>query len=86
MENIPPEHRIFAYPKLNIREQMAAYQEVIDLSLIHIFQDRPCSFSVAYTRFHFLPGHGGVIQLRPLEIQLRRLLPGLQIFLSLIHI
>ena len=24
MENIPPEHRIFAYPKLNIREQMTA--------------------------------------------------------------
>ena len=32
MENIPPEHRIFAYPKLNIREQMAAYKEVIDRS------------------------------------------------------
>ena len=25
---IPAEHRIFAYPKLNIREQLAAYQEV----------------------------------------------------------
>ena len=32
MEDIPPEHRIFAYPKLNIREQMAAYKEVIDRS------------------------------------------------------
>ena len=31
-EDIPAEHRIFAYPKLNIREQMAAYQEVIDRS------------------------------------------------------
>ena len=34
MEDIPPEHRIFAYPKLNIREQMAAYQEVIDRSAL----------------------------------------------------
>ena len=30
IEDIPAEHRIFAYPKLNIREQMAAYKEVID--------------------------------------------------------
>lgn len=29
-ENIPDEHRIFAYPKLNIREQLIAYQEVAD--------------------------------------------------------
>lgn len=29
-EDIPPEHRVFAYPKLNIREQMAAYKEVSD--------------------------------------------------------
>ena len=35
MENIPPEHRIFAYPKLNIREQMAAYQAVIDRSALN---------------------------------------------------
>ena len=35
MENIPPEHRIFAYPKLNIREQMAAYQDVIDRSALN---------------------------------------------------
>ena len=27
IEDIPAEHRIFAYPKLNIREQMAAYRE-----------------------------------------------------------
>lgn len=33
--HIPPEHRIFAYPKLNIREQMAAYQEVIDRSALN---------------------------------------------------
>ena len=35
MEDIPPEHRIFAYPKLNIREQMAAYKEVIDRSALN---------------------------------------------------
>ena len=29
-EDIPAEHRIFSFPKLNIREQMAAYQEVSD--------------------------------------------------------
>ena len=34
-EDIPDEHRIFAYPKLNIREQMAAYQEVIDRSALN---------------------------------------------------
>lgn len=33
-DDIPPEHRVFAYPKLNIREQMAAYQEVIDRSAL----------------------------------------------------
>ena len=27
--------QIFAYPKLNIREQMAAYQEVIDRSALN---------------------------------------------------
>ena len=32
IEDIPAEHRIFAYPKLNIWEQMAAYKEVIDRS------------------------------------------------------
>ena len=34
-DDIPPEHRIFAYPKLNIREQMAAYQEIIDRSALN---------------------------------------------------
>ena len=33
-DDIPPEHRVFSYPKLNIREQMAAYQEVIDRSAL----------------------------------------------------
>ena len=27
-EYIPPEHRVFEYPKLNIRERLAAYTEV----------------------------------------------------------
>lgn len=31
-EDIPDEHRIFAYPELNIRERMAAYKDVIDRS------------------------------------------------------
>lgn len=31
-EDIPDECRVFAYPKLNIREQMAAYKDVIDRS------------------------------------------------------
>ena len=28
-EDIPAEHKVFAYPRLSIREQMAAYKEVI---------------------------------------------------------
>lgn len=34
-KDIPAEHRIFAFPKLNIREQMAAYQEVSDRAAQH---------------------------------------------------
>ena len=30
IQDIPAEHRVFAYPQLSIREQMAAYQEIID--------------------------------------------------------
>lgn len=33
-EDIPDEQRIFAYPKLGIRETMAAYKEVIDRSAL----------------------------------------------------
>ena len=29
-KDIPAEHRVFSYPKLSIREQMAAYKEIID--------------------------------------------------------
>ena len=54
MENIPPEHRIFAYPKLNIREQMAAYQEVIDRSALNEEKQRlPASTcNIIYTHCH----------------------------------
>ena len=31
-EEIPDEHKVFSMPKLNIREQMAAYKEVIGRS------------------------------------------------------
>lgn len=31
-EDIPDEHKVFSFPKLTIREQMAAYQEIIDRS------------------------------------------------------
>lgn len=31
-EDIPEEHRVFSFPKLSVREQMAAYQEIIDRS------------------------------------------------------
>ena len=30
IEDIPADHRVFSYPKLSIREQMAAYKEIID--------------------------------------------------------
>ena len=29
-EDIPAEHKVFAYPQLSIREQIAAYKEIID--------------------------------------------------------
>ena len=34
IEDIPAEHRVFAYPQLSIREQMAAYQGIIDKSAL----------------------------------------------------
>ena len=37
-QDIPAEHRVFAYPQLSIREQMAAYQEIIDGSSKEGFQ------------------------------------------------
>ena len=32
IQDIPAEHKVFALPRLNIREQMVAYQEIIDRS------------------------------------------------------
>ena len=32
LEDIPDEHKVFTMPKVNNREQMAAYKEVIDRS------------------------------------------------------
>ena len=29
LQDIPQEHKVFSFPKLSIREQMAAYQEII---------------------------------------------------------
>lgn len=31
-QDIPPEHKVFSFPKLSIREQMDAYKEIIDSS------------------------------------------------------
>ena len=30
VEDIPAEHKVFAFPQLTVREQMAAYKEIID--------------------------------------------------------
>ena len=32
VEDIPDEHKVFAFPRLSVREQMAAYKEIIDSS------------------------------------------------------
>ena len=40
-EDIPDEHKVFSMPKLNIREQMAAYKEVIDRSSLEGERKRP---------------------------------------------
>lgn len=61
-EDIPDEHRIFAYPKLNIREQMAAYQGIIDKSALDTEKHRSVrgARSVSTSR-HFVPRLGGGI-------------------------
>ena len=40
-EDIPDEHRVFSLPKLTIREQMAAYKEIIDRSSIEAVRKHP---------------------------------------------
>ena len=34
IEDIPAEHKVFAFPQLSVREQMAAYKEIIDGSAL----------------------------------------------------
>ena len=41
IEDIPREHKVFSYPQLNIREQMAAYKEVIDRSSLEAERKHP---------------------------------------------
>lgn len=40
-DNIPDEHRVFSMPRLSIREQMSAYQEIIDRSSLEGERKRP---------------------------------------------
>ena len=40
-EDIPKEHKVFALPRLSIREQMAAYKEVIDRSSLAAERKHP---------------------------------------------
>ena len=40
-EPIPAEHKVFSYPQLSIREQMAAYKEMIDGSSKEGFPSSP---------------------------------------------
>ena len=41
IEDIPKEHKVFALPRLSIREQMAAYKEVIDRSSLEAERRHP---------------------------------------------
>lgn len=41
IEDIPREHKVFSYPQLNIREQMAAYKKVIDCSSLEAERKHP---------------------------------------------
>ena len=40
-EDIPDEHRVFSMPKLTIRDQMAAYKEIIDRSSLEAERKHP---------------------------------------------
>ena len=40
-QDIPAEHKVFSYPQLSIREQMAAYKEVIDRSSLEAERKHP---------------------------------------------
>ena len=39
VQDIPDEHKVFALPQLTIREQMAAYQEIIDGSSLEGYRE-----------------------------------------------
>ena len=39
IEDIPAEHKVFAFPQLSVREQMAAYKEIIDGSSLEGYID-----------------------------------------------
>ena len=39
IEDIPDEHKVFAFPQLTVREQMAAYKEIIDGSSWRLSED-----------------------------------------------
>jgi len=41
LEDIPDEHRVFSMPRLTIREQMAAYKEIIDRSSLEAERKHP---------------------------------------------
>lgn len=41
LEDIPDEHRVFSMPRLTIREQMAAYKEIIDCSSLEAERKHP---------------------------------------------
>lgn len=41
LEDIPDEHKVFSMPKLTIREQMAAYKEIIDRSSLEAERKHP---------------------------------------------
>lgn len=38
IEDIPDEHKVFAFPQLTVREQMAAYKEIIDGSSLESYR------------------------------------------------
>ena len=41
IEDIPAEHKVFAFPQLSVREQMAAYKEIIDGSSLEGYRKIP---------------------------------------------
>ena len=48
IEDIPDEHKVFAFPQLTVREQMAAYKEIIDGSSLEGYGKAPGSYPTAH--------------------------------------